>query len=90
MPDVPGAVADTTTADLELPEPTADFTWTPAQPMPGQDVAFDGSSSTDAISGAAAPDLTYAWDLDGDGSYDDATGVDATTSSQRRAPSTWA
>jgi glucose/arabinose dehydrogenase/PKD repeat protein len=35
-------------------------------------VAFDGSGSTDADPGDAQT-LTYAWDLDGDGQYDDST-----------------
>jgi glucose/arabinose dehydrogenase len=34
-------------------------------------VMFSGAGSTDADSGP----LTYAWDLDGDGSFDDGTGV---------------
>jgi len=38
----------------------------------GESVDFDGSGSTDASS--------YAWDLDGDGSYDDATGSAASYS----------
>ena len=41
---------------------------------PSRVVAFDASNSIDPDAGDA---LAYAWDLDGDGAFDDATGVDA-------------
>ena len=49
--------------------PTADATGTPTSgPLPLQ-VNFDGTGSTDPDGDA----LTYAWDLDGDGAFDDST-----------------
>ena len=46
--------------------PNASFTWTPAQPAPGQTVTFDASGSTDAENNI----FGYAWDFDGDGAED--------------------
>ncbi|MCK5037650.1 MAG: tandem-95 repeat protein [Thermoplasmata archaeon] len=40
----------------------------------GEDLVLNGGGSTDPGSDA----LAYAWDLDNDGAYDDATGVDTT------------
>lgn len=49
--------------------PTANFNYTPQNPLPGEAVLFDASSSYD-------PDgfiILYEWDWDNDGVYDDAS-----------------
>lgn len=52
--------------------PVASFTFYPRQPLSGDSVEFVSTSSDaeDAITG-------HAWDLDGDGQFDDSTGVTA-------------
>ena len=49
--------------------PHADFTANPPNPTAGQTVTFTASSGPSGYFGS------YAWDLDGDGAYDDAVGT---------------
>ncbi|MEF8841334.1 MAG: S8 family serine peptidase [Haloarculaceae archaeon] len=59
--------------------PNASFTVSPIEPNPGQAVTFDASTSD---SGDTSDDsiVSYEWDLDDDGAFDDATGVTASRS----------
>jgi hypothetical protein len=51
--------------------PMASFTVTPNPVRPEQDVTFDASASTGGTSNGATHAVSgYAWDLDGDGSYE--------------------
>jgi PKD repeat protein len=56
--------------------PLADFTLSTATPQRGEPVGLN-STSSDPDGG---PIASAAWDLDGDGAFDDATGPDATAS----------
>lgn len=58
-------------------DPIAAIGHSPPEPNPGQTVTFDGSGSDPGESDDSI--VSYEWDLDDDGRYDDATGV---TSSQ--------
>ena len=49
--------------------PTADFTFTPLNPHPGETVFFDASSSYDEDGYI----ILYQWDWDSDGQYEDAS-----------------
>jgi len=55
--------------------PSADFSFSPSEPEPGETVSFDGSTSTDSDGTIAK----YRWDFDGDGSVDETTSGPTTT-----------
>jgi plastocyanin len=65
-----GGMAGTVTVSENVP-PTASFT-APAAAAVGETVTFDASASSDANAGQT---LGFAWDLDGDQQFDDATTV---------------
>ena len=54
-------------------QPEARFTYEPHAPEAGETVHFDGSLSNDD---AGDPIVSWMWDLDGDGQFDDASGED--------------
>jgi PKD repeat protein len=59
--------AATTAVGADL---NADFSWSPSQPLAGQEITFTSKSTGDP--------QTFAWDLDGDGQYNDGAGATAT------------
>jgi glucose/arabinose dehydrogenase/regulation of enolase protein 1 (concanavalin A-like superfamily) len=59
---------------IRFQAPTATFTANPTSGFAPLTVSFDGTSSTPGLPGDT---LSYAWDLNGDGVYDDATGPTA-------------
>jgi hypothetical protein len=72
-PDFPGVYArigaDPLHAWVAERVPHADFTSNPPNPTAGQTVTFTATSGPSGYFGS------YAWDLDGDGAYDDAVGT---------------
>ncbi|MEV7420301.1 M36 family metallopeptidase [Streptomyces sp. NPDC089919] len=64
--------ADETVPAECLPTASAGGPYTTAE---GTDVTLDASASVKGTAGSAGSLTSYAWDLDGDGDHDDATGV---------------
>src|SRR4051794_23315143 len=62
--------------------PAASFTAMPQPGLTGQTISFDASGSTYSI----GPIADYAWDLDGNGSFETATGTDPHASHVYPAP----
>jgi PKD repeat protein len=77
-----GATATATgTVTIDNRAPAAKFSFAPASPSTLDDVTFT-SESTDADGTIAS----QAWDLDGDGAYDDGTGVSAVRAFAKAGP----
>jgi PKD repeat protein len=72
-----GAIRSFSTVDNQ--DPVADITHSPPEPNPDQTVSFDGSGSDPGdLSGDSI--VSYDWDLNDDGTFDDATGVTSSRS----------
>jgi len=77
--------ANETTRPLTVTNaPIASFTVSPSPAQTGQMVSFNGSASSDPDGAIAA----YEWDLDGNGSYETATGTTPTASRSYSSPGT--
>jgi hypothetical protein len=72
-----GIVTDSTTVTVINTAPTANA-GDGYEVYEGESITLDASATTDLEQDPAS--LTYAWDLDGDGAYDDATGIMTTFS----------
>jgi YD repeat-containing protein len=70
---------------ITLLPPSASFTATPSAAPTGTSVQFDAAASTDPDGKIAK----YEWDLDGNGTYETATGATATTSRSYATPGTF-
>ncbi|MBU0497099.1 MAG: PKD domain-containing protein, partial [Candidatus Thermoplasmatota archaeon] len=58
-----------------IENPTADFTWSPQNPNPGQSIFFDASASYDPNGYI----ISYEWDWNNDGIYDESHTFPTTT-----------
>ena len=71
-----GAVSGTANVTISIASPPVADAGGPYFGVEGSPVSLDGSGSTDANDDI----VSYEWDLDNDGAFDDATGVSATFS----------
>ena len=69
------------TSTMANDPPTADITHSPTSPEVGQTVSFDASGSTDSDGTL----VEYAWDFDGDGTYETSTAEPTVTHSYSTA-----
>ena len=83
-PDFDGGTIRRITFTSANQSPTAVATGSPTTGPAPLTVNFDGSGSSDPD---ASDTITYAWDLDGDGQYDDSTAVRPSWTYTTRAPS---
>ena len=79
------SIQQTVAVNLGNHTPTADAGG-PYMVAPGLSLALDGSGSSDPDVAYGDSIVSYAWDIDGDGQYDDASGIGPTLAAGQLAP----